>query len=71
MKYYHVSINLICPVEFQGLRILELVVKAQNRIEACTEAIHAYRLSVPEDLKKLDLEIGEICDVTDIVERFL
>lgn len=71
MKYYHVSINLICPVEFQGLRIMELVVKAQNRIEACTEAIHAYRLSVPEDLKKLDLEIGEIRDVTDIVERFL
>jgi hypothetical protein len=25
MKYYHVSINLICPVEFQGLRIFSQV----------------------------------------------
>ena len=71
MNYYNVSINIRLVDGLQRLRVLELVVQAPNRIEACTEAIHAYRLAVPADLKKLDLEIGEVVDVTEAIEELL
>ena len=71
MKYYEVTIHLRLVDGLQRLPVMRLVVEAQNRIEAVTSAIHTYRLAVPEELKKLDLEIGEVNDITEAIEGLL
>ena len=71
MKYYDVSICIRLAGGLQRLQVLRLIVEAPNRIDAITEAIHTYRLSVPEKIKALDLEIGEVCDVTEAMEDIM
>ena len=55
----------------QRIEVLRLIVEAPNRIDAITSAIHTYRLSVPEKIKALDLEIGEVIDVTQAIEELM
>lgn len=71
MKYYEVTIFIRLVDGLQRLPVLRMVVRSQNRIEACTEAIHTYRLAVPEELKQLDLEIGEVNDITEAIEELM
>lgn len=71
MNYYEVTIFIRLVDGLQRLPVLRMIVQAQNRIEACTEVIHTYRLAVPEELKKLDLEIGEVNDITEAIEELL
>lgn len=69
MRYYDVTVCIRLVDGLQRLAILRLIVEAPNRIDAITAAIHTYRLSVPERIKSLDLEIGEVIDVTEAVEE--
>lgn len=71
MNYYDVIICCRLAGGLQRLPVLRLVVQAPNRIEAVTSAIHSYRLAVPEELQKLDLEIGDVADITEAIEELL
>lgn len=70
MNYYEVTIYIRMGDGLDRIA-LRIIVKAQNRIEACTEVIHAYRLAVPEEIKKLDLWIGTVYDITALIEDML
>ena len=69
MRYYDCTVCIRLGDGLQRLEVLRLIVEAPNRIDAITSAIHTYRLSVPEKIKALDLEIGEVIDVTQAIEE--
>lgn len=53
MKYYRVIFSVID--EGVTLDVLNLIVEAKDYVDAITAGIHTYRLSVPEGIKKLDI----------------
>lgn len=71
MKYYEVSIHVRLVDGLQRLPVIRIIVEAPNRIEAITEVIHTYRLAIPDSIKKMDLEVGEVTDVTQAIEELM
>lgn len=53
MKYYRVIFSVDDGV--LSLEVLNLIVEAKDYVDAITAGIHTYRLSVPEGIKKLDI----------------
>ena len=53
MKYYRVIFSVIDGSV--TLDVLNLIVEAKDYVDAITAGIHTYRLSVPEGIKKLDI----------------
>ena len=53
MKYYRVIFSVYDGVI--SLEVLNLIVEAKDYVDAITAGIHTYRLSVPEGIKKLDI----------------
>ena len=66
MKYYRV----IFSVDDYGLSldVLNLIVEAKDYVDAITAGIHTYRLSVPEGIKKLDINNIECWECRSLEE---
>ena len=66
MKYYRVIFSVDDGV--LSLEVLNLIVEAKDYVDAITAGIHTYRLSVPEGIKKLDINNIECWECHSLME---
>ena len=66
MKYYRVIFSVNDGV--LTLEVLNLIVEAKDYVDAITAGIHTYRLSVPEGIKKLDINNIECWECRSLME---
>lgn len=48
------------------MEVLNLIVEAKDHMDAITSGIHTYRLSVPECIKKMDVNDIECYEITGL-----
>ena len=54
-------------LSFKGrMEVLNLIVEAKDHMDAITSGIHTYRLSVPECIKKMDVNDIECYEITGL-----